>query len=178
MHIVHLILIGFLNGNVRAAILSAEPDVLYNAIAMNAAETTPNVAAPSLRPSATVARMIDAVVYDYEYSRFVKFFIRVTTANKRALAKLRKMTVVFIGDDTGLMDNVVVVRVYSGCVIFAEITPYMICCADNGVSPTRPSRGAYFVYTKDRIMRMRYFYINAAMTTRFAAIPDSHFISV
>jgi hypothetical protein len=167
VHVVHLILVGFLSGNVGAAMLAAEPDVLYNAIAMNAAEGgAAAVAARSLSRDATVARMIDAVVYDYEYARFVKFYMRVAKANKRTIAKMRVRDVVFVGDDEGLTDNVVLVRKYGDCMVFGELPALPPTTTVLHHAP--PYRGAFFVYSIERMARMRFLYINVAATARYA----------
>jgi hypothetical protein len=166
IHVIHLILVGFLGGNAMDAMLRAAPPDLHAAIRLT--DAGPVARAISARDSR--ARLIDAVVYDYEYARFVKFYLRIAEKNRAKLANMKEFDVAFIGDDAGFTGEAILVRKYPTSVVFAVLTPRLERAIEFGFCNT-PSclPRQYLVYSKPRVERMRYLYHNAVKSARLRA---------
>ena len=166
IHVVHIILIGFLGGNAADAMLRAMPESLYAAIQL----TNASPIARSISIHESRARMIDAVVYDYEYARFVKFYLRITDNNRAKLKALRLFDVVFIGDDGEFTGDAILIRVYPTSVVFAVLTPQMENALNNNTDSNHVVIEQFLVYSKSKIERARYLYRNAVKSAKFSNI--------
>jgi hypothetical protein len=159
IHVVHIILIGFLGGNAAEAMLRAMPKSLYAAIKL----TNASPIARSISIHESRARMIDAVVYDHDYARFIKFYLRIADNNRAKLKVLRLFDIVFIGDDTAFTGDAILIRVYPTSVVFAVMTPSIESALNIGNTIVIEQ---FLVYRC--VERMRYLYRNALKSARFS----------